>query len=71
MAAVICFSRIREAGLFSRVSMPDWQTIKRLIMLGAPIGLATSFEFGVFSTLTLLIGRLGVDTVAAHQQRQG
>jgi len=67
MGFVVRFSRISEAGLFSRFSTPRWSEIRRLIMLGAPIGLATSFEFGVFSTMTLLIGRLGVDTLAAHQ----
>jgi MATE family multidrug resistance protein len=67
MSLVVRFSRISEAGLFARFSRPRWTQIRRLIMLGAPIGLATSFEFGVFSVMTLLIGRLGVDTVAAHQ----
>ena len=67
MSLVVKFSRISAAGLFTRFSQPRWTEIRRLIMLGAPIGLATSFEFGVFSTMTLLIGRLGVDTVAAHQ----
>ncbi len=67
MAVVVKFSRIANAGLFDRFAWPRWSEIRRLILLGAPIGLATSFEFGVFSTMTLLIGRLGVDTLAAHQ----
>ena len=32
-----------------------------------PIGLSTFVEFGIFSLVTLLIGRLGAETVAAHQ----
>lgn len=67
MTLVVRFSRVRMAGLFQRFSAPDWSAIKRLVLLGAPIGLSTFFEFSVFSTMTLLIGRLGVDTVAAHQ----
>lgn len=67
MGLVVRFSRVAATGLFVRFSRPRWTEIRRLVMLGAPIGLATSFEFGVFSTMTLLIGRLGVDTLAAHQ----
>ena len=66
MLCVVRFSRIAQAGLLRRFSWPDWTQIRRLILLGAPIGLATAFEFGVFSTMTLLIGRLGADIVAAH-----
>ena len=67
MLGVIRFSRLREVGLYSRLSAPNWVEIRRLIALGAPIGLTTFFEFSVFSAMTLLIGRLGVDVVAAHQ----
>jgi MATE family multidrug resistance protein len=67
IAMVVRFSRIRHCGLFSRFSWPDFAAIRRLVALGAPIGLSTFAEYSVFSTLTLLIGRLGVDKVAAHQ----
>ena len=32
-----------------------------------PIGVTTFLEFSMFSVVTLLIGRMGVDAVAAHQ----
>jgi len=67
ITAVVQFSRVRRCGLFSRMSMPDFHAIGRLIALGVPIGLSTFAEYSVFSTMTLLIGRLGVDNVAAHQ----
>lgn len=67
MLLIVRFSRLRRAGLFVRFSAPDWQAIRRIIVLGVPIGLSIFMEFSVFSTMTLLIGRLGVDTVAAHQ----
>ena len=67
MSLVVRFSRIHAAGLFAKFSLPDWQAIRRLILLGAPIGLGIFFEFSVFSTMTLLIGRLGVESLAAHQ----
>jgi multidrug resistance protein, MATE family len=37
------------------------------VKLGLPIGLTIFLEFSMFSVITLLIGRLGVDAVAAHQ----
>ena len=67
MLCVVRFSRLREAGLFARFAWPDLAAIRRLVLLGAPIGLSTFAEFSIFSAMTLLIGRLGVETVAAHQ----
>lgn len=60
-------SRIRTTGLFATFSKPDLRKIARLFKLGGPIGLTIFLEFSMFSMMTLLIGRLGVDAVAAHQ----
>ena len=68
--AIICvvqFSRVRVSNVFGEFSWPDAVEIKRLIRLGLPIGLSTFAEFSIFSAITLLIGRLGVETVAANQ----
>lgn len=68
--AIICvvqFSRVRVTNVFGEFSWPDAVEIKRLIRLGLPIGLSTFAEFSIFSAITLLIGRLGVETVAANQ----
>ena len=67
LAAIVANSRMRMAGLFARFSWPDWREIKRLARLGAPIGGANFLEVSLFSAITLAIGRLGVDAVAAHQ----
>ncbi len=67
MALIVAFSRMRVCGVFSRFSAPDGAEIWRLIKLGLPIGLAIFIEVGMFSFMTLLVGRLGVDAVAAHQ----
>lgn len=40
---------------------------KQLIRVGLPIGLHFLTEFGVFGLSTLLAGRMGATTVAAHQ----
>src|SRR5690606_18181129 len=67
LALVVSRSRMRATGLFSRFSPPDLAEIRRLVKLGGPIGLTIFLEFSMFSMVTLLIGRLGVDAVAAHQ----
>ena len=67
MIVVVSFSRMRESGVFSAFSWPDPAEMERLLRLGLPIGLALFVEVAFFSGATLLIGRLGVETVAAHQ----
>ena len=67
MLIVVSVSRMRESGVFSAFSWPDPAQIGRLLRLGLPIGLALFVEVAFFSGATLLIGRLGVETVAAHQ----
>jgi MATE family multidrug resistance protein len=67
MILVVLFSRMRVAGVFQRFSWPDPVVITRMIKLGLPIGLTIFLEISMFSVVTLLIGRLGVESVAAHQ----
>ena len=67
MVLVVQFSRIKHVGLFSRFSPPDGRQILRLVRLGLPIGATLFFEIAAFSSVSLLIGRLGAEAVAAHQ----
>ncbi len=67
MAAVVAAPRIRPAGLYARFSLPDWQRIGRLVRLGFPIGVTTSLEMSLFSVVTIMIGTISVEAVAAHQ----
>ena len=66
MAAVVGRSRIRVTGVFARFSKPDSAEIVRLVKLGLPIGITHFMEISLFSVVTLLIGRLGAESVAAH-----
>jgi len=66
MALIVSRSRIRATGAFSRFSGPDSGAITRLIKLGLPIGVTTFMEVSLFAIITLLIGRLGAESVAAH-----
>ena len=67
MIAVARYSRVRRIGALARFSWPDPRLIWRLLKLGLPIGFAIFFEMAVFSVVTLLVGRLGVEAVASHQ----
>lgn len=46
---------------------PDPATLRRLLSLGAPIGVQMMFEMGAFSFSALMIGWLGATSLAAHQ----
>jgi multidrug resistance protein, MATE family len=67
MALVVSLSRMKVTGVFARFSLPDPAAIAKLIRLGLPIGLTVFLEISMFSVVTLMIGRLGVEAVAAHQ----
>lgn len=67
MLVVVLNSRVRASNVFSAFSLPIWREIRRLLRLGLPIGVAIFAEVAFFSFVTLLIGRLGVEAVAAHQ----
>lgn len=67
MLGVMRFSRMRNVNVFARFERPARAEIGRLVRLGVPIGASRFFEMGVFSLVALLIGRLGVESLAAHQ----
>jgi len=66
MVLIVSRSRIRVTGALSRFSRPDPRAIARVVKLGLPIGITNFMEVGMFSVVTLLIGRLGAEAVAAH-----
>ncbi len=45
----------------------DLGALGRMLRLGAPIGVQMSLEFGIFGVVGLLMGAIGVSTVAGHQ----
>ena len=46
---------------------PDGATLRRLLDIGAPIGVQMAFEVGAFAASAIMIGWLGAATLAAHQ----
>ncbi|MGI9323927.1 MAG: MATE family efflux transporter [Pseudomonadales bacterium] len=67
MAMIVGMRRLHHTGFYARFSPPDWHHIRKLIVLGVPIGAMVFMEIALFSGTTLVIGRLGVAAVAAHQ----
>lgn len=59
--------RFADLRLFARLERPHWPTIRDLLGRGLPIGVTITMEGGLFIVTTLLIGRLGEVSVAAHQ----
>ena len=67
MLLIVSFSRIRRVETLQHFSWPNPREIARLARLGLPIAATMFFEMAMFATVSLLIGRLGVLSVAAHQ----
>ncbi|MDA1075977.1 MAG: MATE family efflux transporter [Proteobacteria bacterium] len=63
---VVTRKRFDVTGWRKRISPPDWQRIKRLLIIGVPIGATIFAEMGLFSLTTLLLGQFGSDVVASH-----
>jgi MATE family multidrug resistance protein len=53
--------------LFTRALHPDWERLREVFRLGWPIGITFAFEAMLFNAAVLLMGRIGVDEVAAYQ----
>ncbi|SDS49567.1 multidrug resistance protein, MATE family [Halopseudomonas xinjiangensis] len=60
-------SLYRPSGLFERFDWPHWPTVRHLLGLGLPIGVALFAETSMFCLIALLIGGLGAVVVASHQ----
>ncbi len=67
MIVIVARSRLRSTGVFAAFSWPNLSGIGRLVRLGVPIGITGFLEFGMFSLVAILVGRFGVEAVAAHQ----
>jgi MATE family multidrug resistance protein len=57
----------RRFEVFVRFERPNFHELKRLLVLGAPIGIGLFMEGSLFAAVALLLGRFGPDVVAGHQ----
>lgn len=53
--------------ILSHFNRPDWVLIRRILMLGFPIGIAIFFEVSLFSIAAIILSPLGETVIAAHQ----
>jgi MATE family multidrug resistance protein len=58
------FRKYRVLGHFWRV---DWQLMRQLVVIGAPISIAFLLEYGLFGAAGLLMGLISTTALAAHQ----
>ncbi len=69
--ALVAYIKIEKAGrrfeLFKAFGTPDWERLHEVARLGWPIGLTLIFEAMLFNAAVFLMGRIGVDEVAAYQ----
>ncbi len=67
MLYMVGWGRIRHLNILNRFSWPKWTEMAQLFRLGIPIGGSNFLEISLFSVVGLLIARISVDAVAAHQ----
>lgn len=69
--ALVAYIKIEKASRrfdpFKDFLSPDWGRLREVASLGLPIGLTIAFEAMLFNAATLLMGRIGVNEVAAYQ----
>lgn len=59
--------RARRFELFHNFFAPDWERLIEVARLGWPIALTIGFEAMLFNAAVFLMGRIGVNEVAAYQ----
>lgn len=59
--------RFQAYGLEGLWKGPRWEDIRSILEVGMPVGVAMTMEVGAFSAGALMMGKLGVVPMAAHQ----
>lgn len=60
-------ARAKRFTLFKNFSAPDWPRFVEICRLGWPISITIAFEAMLFNACVFLMGRIGVDEMAAYQ----
>lgn len=66
LAYVIRHRRFGRFHILMRFWKPDWGHFRSIFAIGTPIALTVLAEVGMFTAAALLMGRIGIDEVAAH-----
>ncbi len=68
MTAYLVVNRYyRRFHLFSELRWPQWRYMKEVLHIGVPNGVSFGMEVSMFAIAALLIGTLGIASMAAHQ----
>ncbi len=69
--ALVLYANIEQRGrrfaLFENFLTPDWERLREVVRLGWPISVSIGFEAMLFNACVFLMGRIGVNEVAAYQ----
>lgn len=60
-------ARAKEFNVFREFFSPHWARFREVVRLGWPIGVTIAFEGMLFNACVFLMGRIGVNEVAAYQ----
>ena len=67
LAIIQATPALRVYRMFRRFHRPVAPKLAEVFRLGLPIGMTMIFEAMMFNTMTLVMGRFGADSLAAHQ----
>lgn len=67
LALYVRYGEFKRFRVFAGLRRPDPVALKKLFLLGWPIGIGFGLEAGLFSAATLMVGQLGATSLAAHQ----
>ncbi|CUJ11109.1 MATE family efflux transporter [Cognatishimia activa] len=65
-AVIYTLGKLPQYDLFTRLWKPDFDAMKRVFLLGVPIGFTTLAEVGLFAAGAVMMGWLGTVQLAAH-----
>lgn len=64
---MLWYRPLREYSLFQTLHRLEPKIVQQLLWVGVPIGIAAVLEYGLYTTVTFLMGVLGTPVLAAHQ----
>jgi MATE family multidrug resistance protein len=53
--------------IFNNLRLPQWEYFKEVLRIGIPNGISIGLEISMFAITALIVGTLGVISIAAHQ----
>ena len=64
---IMLHKKLQNYRIFADLHRVRPRILWQLVLIGAPMGVAIAFEYGLFTVVSYLMGTLGTDILAAHQ----